>query len=304
MSVKHHNKQFLTYNSSFGDILPTTDLLVSTTALDLSSSLIYYWTGTEWIELDPVGGVGGGELDRDITPTITVGGIDKTMDFYIGDPLGMLWETLLSPYQPSSLSSLVISPSGSLEVGESITVVSAKLTWKDNSADVSPISAIISGQGFDVGVTLVSSPQTELATSVTFSYDIPTTETWIFTAKDPDGTNLSEVKSYVRWYNSIRHGNDAAETITASEIGAFTSTLRTGFAEVYHFPVGDKKYKWFCVASSEAQPTKFSDDDTKLTVPFEDPITVNVTNTSLLVVPYKCYRSTYQLGGAMNIKIA
>ena len=166
------------------------------------------------------------DLSADIIATITAGGISVGDTFTTADNLRTMFLALIAPYVKSILSNITINPVGPVEVGEIITVVSATVTWVDDSEDAVPYNAVITGPGF-AGVILTVSPQTVNATvSTTVQKITNTSQAWVFSGEDKDGNALTTKTRYIQWYYKWFFGGSSVEIVDDTTAQSVIDALR------------------------------------------------------------------------------
>ena len=89
--------------------------------------------------------------------------------------------------------------------------------------------------------------------------------------------------------------------LTAAQIQALTGSLQTASAATYAYGAASGTYKYICCPASFAALTTFKDLSTNLDVPFQASYSVSVTNSFGQTTNYNVYRTTNQLGAAINI---
>ena len=241
-------------------------------------------------------------LSDNIKATIPAGGISIGDEFNTSMTIRDLWLALVAPYVKAILSAITINPGGIIEVGTTITISSATLTWTNDSAGNVPINANIAGPGFGAVTLGVSGQIVTAAASTTIKKTSRSGETWTFSANSAQGGAIASRSRTVNWQHRQYYGNHSSAALTEVQLKTLTNLLKVGHSGTYSFPAGTTVYKWLCFVDSEAQPTEFKDAGTNLSVPFEDAIDVSITNSVGLALTLKCYRSTNQLNGAILIK--
>ena len=242
------------------------------------------------------------ELSANIKATLSAGGIVEGDEFDTSMTVRDLWLALVAPYVKASLIGISINPGGIIEVGTTITISSATLTWDNDSADDVPINANIAGPGFGAVTLGVSGQIVTAAASTTIKKTSRSGETWTFSANSAQGGAIASRSRTVNWQHRQYYGNHSSAALTEVQLKTLTNLLKVGHSGTYSFPAGTTVYKWLCFVDSEAQPTEFKDADTNLPSPFEAPIDVSITNSVGLALTLKCYRSSNQLNGAVLIK--
>lgn len=110
-----------------------------------------------------------------------------------------LIENMLFGYIASSLLSITISPGTTIEVGKTITIVSASLSYVKDSENKVPYNAVITGDGFN-GVVVLDGNSIPAAASTTVTKNTNTSASWVFTAEDKNGNALASKSDSIYWY--------------------------------------------------------------------------------------------------------
>jgi hypothetical protein len=105
------------------------------------------------------------------------------------------------------------------------------------------------------------------------------------------------------WWRGYYGESVNAGPLGESDIeGLRVGSLITSFAGTYSFLGGGYKYLCYPVALGKA--TSFIDVATQFNVPFEDAISVSVTNSFGVTANYWVHRSTNIMGGAISIAVS
>ncbi len=157
-------------------------------------SIVIQFSGVTPVIIDT-----GVDLSTDIVATIAAGGIEVGDSFDTSKTIRDLWNALIAPYVAPVLSDITISPGATVEVGTTITIVSATLTWVIDSETNPPINAVITGPGFGA-IALTTSGQVVAATaSTTVQKTTDTTQSWVFSATDKDSVVIPSKTRFVYW---------------------------------------------------------------------------------------------------------
>ncbi|CTQ45757.1 hypothetical protein [Roseibium aggregatum] len=114
----------------------------------------------------------------------------------------------------------------------------------------------------------------------------------------------STLAQALSWQWRIYHGNDPSPTIDEAGILALPSTSLSGSrAGTRAFSAAAGNHKWIAYPAAYGLATRFWDTATGFDVPFEAPLSVAVTNSFGAMTSYLAYRSTFQLGGAISIRV-
>ena len=164
-------------------------------------------------------------LYADLVATVAAGGVEVGDTFQMTlDTVRTLFNAILAPYVASELTSIAISPGATVEVGRTITIVSATLKWEVDSETNPPKNATITGPGFTTAVLSISPQIVPTIPSTTVQKLVNTSQAWTFAAQDKDGVALASRTGYVTWQyrwffggNSILIVDDAtAQTVIAA----------------------------------------------------------------------------------------
>lgn len=107
----------------------------------------------------------------------------------------------------------------------------------------------------------------------------------------------------ITWQWRGYYGESAVEPLTEAQIKALrVGALISGFAGTRAFLGGG--YKYICYPAVLGTATVFRDADTGFLVAMEAPYTISVTNAYGVATNYNVHRTTWQLGGAINIAVS
>ena len=145
------------------------------------------------------------------------------------------------------------------------------------------------------------------ATTGTFTHPLTvknlasTLNVFKFYLTDTKGTERSVTVQYT-WNHRIYFGESASASLGESGIKSLrVSNIYASFLGKYQTNKGG--YKYICVPADMGVPTRFRDVATGLLVPFNDPVSVQVTNQYGVSLQYNVFRTSNVLGGAVNIEI-
>ena len=151
-------------------------------------------------------------------------------------------------------------------------------------------------------VTGLANDGTEVVGNGVISRTTPGTETFRIIGTNTQAGNFQRDLS-IEWRWMRYHGTFAgAGPLTESQIKALgTASLQTDDAATYTYGAASGTYKYIACPVSFGTLTTFKDQSTNLDVPMEAPYTVSVTNAYGQTTNYNVYRTTNQLGAAINI---
>jgi hypothetical protein len=249
--------------------------------------------------------VGAGSSYSNAEPTPQdLGGISAGSTFSSAS-MQQMWTDLLYPYQYPAFTSFGMTGMPSqFEVGAGILAGDYVWTWAtSNPANVGINSISISGNGFSAVAGLPNSGST-LITMSAVNLMSAGTGAWTITGVNTKAGSFARTLS-VPWKWRAYWGNSANSSLTEAQVKALSgSALATTYAAVRSFPAAAGEYKYVAYPTSFGTATHFTDASTMLAVPFESPVVVSVTNAYGATTNYNVHRSTYQLGGAIDIIVA
>ena len=235
------------------------------------------------------------------TPT-TIGGIASGSTFN-NRTWQSMFDALLYPYQVPAFSSFAFTGQTTpLEVGATVSS-NRTFTWAtSNAVNINTNSISIE---YPVGTPL----------STGLANDGPETVTHASNQRTPPGTEPFRIKgtntqaanfqrdATVEWRWMRFSGNSAvAGPLSAVQIqGLSVQTLATDDAATYTFGAAAGTYKYIACPTSFGTLSNINDQSTNLDVPMEASYTVSVTNAFGQTTDYRVYRTTNQLGAAINI---
>lgn len=203
------------------DELPAEGVVNGLYILKGATPTFYIWDGV-WQSV-------GAERVK-LTATKTEGGI-VAGKAYDATPQEM-WQAFIAPYVAPILSSLAISPGSTVEVGTTITITSANLSWVNDSEGNPPQNVAISNSGFpDVELT---SGTSKLIASVANTTKVRTTagsEEWRCTATDKDGDALGYKYDRVYWYFRRFFGASALEVTDDASAQTLIASLQQSWLD-------------------------------------------------------------------------
>lgn len=235
------------------------------------------------------------------TPT-TIGGIAAGSTFS-AKSWQQMFDALLYPYQTPAFSSFAITGVTSpMEVGASIAA-SRTFTW--GTTNGSNINANSIKVQYPIGTDLatgLANDGTEVVANGIVTRTTPGTETFRIIGTNTQAAQFQRDLS-IEWRWMRYNGNlAAAGPLTEAQIKALsTASLQTDDAATYTFGAASGTYKYIACPVSFGTLTTFKDQSTNLDVPMEAPYTVSVTNANGQTTNYNVYRTTNQLGAAINI---
>jgi len=250
----------------------------------------------------------GGKLVADVNYTNLTPVPEKALGIDVGTtfnnvPISNVLDMLIYQYAYPIIA-LTAPTNRILEVGESVSGV-MPVTW-----------AIQNKQNVKAGgykmIYMPSSTEvfTESdinATSGTFTHPATvrntgsTVDVFKFYLTDTKNTERSFIVRYT-WNHRIYYGESVSPSLNEAAVKALrVSGLFGSFLGKWQTNAGG--YKYICVPADMGVPTRFRDVATGLLVPFNDPVSVQVTNQYGVNIQYNILRTVNILGGAVNIEI-
>lgn len=227
-----------------------------------------------------------------ITATVTVGGITSGTVTPAGTEMEQILRNILTPYQTSTLTSLVIqlTPTASVyEVGQQVVLGNAVYTHTNDSNGVAPKNIVVSGVGFSG--TYQSSPIP--SNGSTQQYSGASTLSWTIVSQNAqnNATNSLTFSRSAQW--RMFYGALSASTITIgslqqSKLNATQSTTWTNTSA--NQTAGNYTY----IAYSAAYPDLTSivlNGAAPVLGAFTKQSDVSYTNAYGITQTYKVYRS-------------
>jgi hypothetical protein len=166
----------------------------------------------------------------------------------------------------------------------------------------------------------MSNDYSEVITLPTITNSGPTAYTWKIL-----GTRINNVSIPLRNYSTVWRfrrfwGNSTSTIPTSGMVTTLAYSDLNGHLVTGTFPFSGAPgtYKYICYPSTAPSATLFKDQLTLLNMAMADPTdgfltptpnnnwyyyTLPVTNQYGITNTYKCFRSKYQLGGAININV-
>ena len=238
--------------------------------------------------------------------SVTIGGISAGSTF-TDQTMTEMWDALLYPYQSPLFDSFSISGQSSvLEVGGEIPV-SVTFIWStSNPSNI--VADSIDIEDVTLSSTLVSGTTNDGTEAVTMAGAISktsaTTHTFRISGENTESDTFSRDAVY-QWRWRFYWGNSPNPSLVEADIEALSdNSLYSSIARTYSFDAAASNYKYICYPSLYGTLSNFKDTSTNLDIPFESPDTVSVTNANGQTTNYYVYRSTNQLGGAVDIQVS
>lgn len=286
------------------DLIPMEDVSEQTTKKMTVSQLVSYI-------ISQIGGGGGGLIDLDSQGPIpiTLGGFTLgEAGVYTADEYG---NKLLRPYFAPAITSLTSAALiKTFEVGDALPNGTQAIAYtisnpgqiKSQPPNVGVPSTTIAGATFPVNPVLLSASSSfNIVIPSAFILILPGSRTISLQGtNDNDVTFSTTATIFWKWKsfigNSVSTSLDSAAIIALNDAG---TAITDAIAGTYAFEAGG--YKYICHEASLGTLTTFKDQATQLSVPFESPVTVAVTNAFGITTNYKVYRTTNSLGGAITV---
>jgi hypothetical protein len=243
---------------------------------------------------------GGGSLTSQITATVPyLPGIPLATNYPVGTTFQKVFEDLIAPYTVPAMSGLAIAlnPNDSyMEIGHTVSVVSASWSVTNDSEGNPPQSMYLTGDGFNMSVT-----GTSATGSGTTQMTTAGSKTWTLSAKDKNGNTITPASysrswRYKYWFgatNAANPTNDATATALAlalqqyqlltSKVATFTCTTdndTTGY------------YTWIAyLASYGALSNIIQNGSLPVLTAFTYIGSWNVTNAYGIIASYRFYKT-------------
>ena len=235
------------------------------------------------------------------TPS-TIGGIAAGSTFS-SKTWQQMFDSLLYPYQVPTFSSFAFTGGSTpLEVGVTIAA-NRTFTWSTtNAGNINTNSIRIQYPTGTDRATSLANDGTEVVTHASVQRTTPGTETFRILGVNSQATSFQ--RDYTIEWRWMRYaGNSAlAGPLSAAQIQALsTASLQTDDAATYTYGAAAGTYKYIACPTSFGTLATFKDQSTNLDVPMEAAYVVSVTNAQGQTTNYNVYRTTNQLGAAINI---
>jgi len=235
------------------------------------------------------------------TPT-TIGGIAAGSTFNT-KTWQQMFDSLLYPYQLPAFTAFSFTGfTTPLEVGATVAA-SRTFTWTaSNGGNINANSIKVQ---YPVGTDLatgLANDGTELVANGAVTLNAPGTAIFRVIGVNSQAANFQRDLT-VEWRWMRYSGNSAsAGPLDQTAVKALaTASLQTDDAATYIYGAAAGTYKYIACPTTFGTLTTFKDQSTNLDVPMEAPYVVSVTNTNGQTTNYNVYRSTNQLGAAINI---
>lgn len=239
-----------------------------------------------------------------------------------------VFDSIFYTYQNSTFTSFYIQQLGVstpiYEVGRSISGSNYTFIWNTSyPANVKPNSIIIKN---NIN-TIISTPTSgmsndynEVITLPTITNSAPGVYTWKISGTRTNNVGMPQVNYSTVWRFRRYWGNSTLATPTSGMVTTLAYSDLNGHLVNGTFPFSGAAgtYKHICYPSTAPAATLFKDQLTLLNMAMADPTdgytipTPNnnwyyqllpITNQYGITNTYKCFRSKYQLGGAININV-
>lgn len=260
-------------------------------------------TNNDWKEFESGSGGEGEEYTTTTPTTATVGGIEKGSTFPNGISFADFADLLLNPYQAPSFSSLGITGAKSTyEVGEALPADSSFTFAFTNGNNVQADSLRIDDMT-DNTILVSNAPITSpcATTHAEIKKTDASSHKFKATATNSKGSTFTKEMT-VSWQWAIYSGTSANDTLDdAGVAGLANKKLGTAIAGTYALAAGG--YKYVAVPAAFGAPKKWIDTDTGFGVAMDPAVQVIVTNAHGQKCQYNVYRSHFELGGALNLKV-
>jgi hypothetical protein len=148
-----------------------------------------------------------GVLSEQIITTISDGGISSGVTLPQGMTFTEYVKAAHAPYTPPSFTAFAINGniSGTLEVGQVLTITNATFTQTNDSAGNPPSDKQIIGTGFESATLVTTSPHNADAVTKTVTRLLAGNESWSIIGKDANNVNISRLATRT-WYFRFKFG--------------------------------------------------------------------------------------------------
>ena len=236
---------------------------------------------------------------------VAIGGISAGTTF-TSESVTEIFNALFYPYQVPTFNTFSISgQTAILEVGTT-TNANPSFIWSlTHSENITPNTInIVDTTSSEVLVSNHSVIYPANVTHIGITKSTASSETYTITGTNSHSTIFSRTFS-ITWLWSKYYGESTSTVLTENGVeGLRMGGLSAGYAGTYSYLALPAGYKWLCYPSSLGTATVFKDVSTNLTVPFETPYILSITNSHGIITNYNCHRSTNALGGAISIVVS
>jgi len=233
-----------------------------------------------------------------------------------------LFQNIYAPYVLPAFTSFGITQTTPIEVGTTITGLKS-FNWIISTASnlqANSISIIDVTNGNTVLQSGVSNTSPQNVNIGSVQKIVSSSNQWRATAINTKSNVLTSALATVNWWWRLYYGQNANPTITEAEIEALTGVLRA--TEVGDFVFPALNYKYFCFPDTTpfTDVGGFKDVATNLDVIMADNTDDafysnqqlnslwyglrSVTNSQGITVNYRVYRTRFQLGSAITIRVS
>jgi len=234
----------------------------------------------------------------------------------------LLFQNIYAPYVLPAFTSFGITEITPIEVGTTITGLKS-FSWVVSTASnlqANSFSVIDVTNGNTVLQSGISNTSPQNVNIGSVQKIVSSSNQWRATAINTQTNVLTSGLATVNWYWKLYYGVNANPTINEAQIEALTGVLRANQIGDFVFPI--LNYKYFCFPDTApfSNVNGFKDVTTNLDVIMADisddafysnqqpnglsyGIT-SVTNAQLITVDYRVYRTRFQLGGAITIRVS
>jgi hypothetical protein len=217
-----------------------------------------------------------------------------------GEAIAALQSSVSALVNPVSISTFTISPTGPLEVGDTLTQV--QFNWNiSNFAGAK--SAKIRDTSSNSDVYTVSQASGNYAkTGLNIKKNSPGTQSYQLRCIDGNDKEVNSSTRTINWYYPVFYGSSSkASGLTENEIKAMTKELKANASGTYSFGAVNNSYKWLYVPES-FNPTSFKSGG--FDVPMQSSVTISITNEFGVSINLKGYRVTVQTSGSLDLIVS
>jgi hypothetical protein len=280
---------------------------------------------TEPLQNYVTGGGGGGSsvYAGDSPTTVIVENIPIGTDI-TGYTYDDLFQNIYSPYVNPTFTLFGITQTTPIEVGTTISGAKS-FSWAfttPSNLQANSVSVIDVTDGNTVLQSGISNTSPQSVNIGSVQKIVSSFNEWKATAIDTKSNVITSTFATVRWYWKLYYGVSANTILNQTQIKALTGVLKANQIGDYTFAI--LNYKYICYPdttpfSSPTTATGFKDTATNLVVSMADATDdafysnvengwsygiVSVTNAQSITQDYRVYRTKYELGAEITIRVS
>lgn len=234
--------------------------------------------------------------------TVAIGGLPIGFTAPSGISVDKLIDQMLHPYQSPAFTSFSINGLKTYEVGDTFPENPTFTFTLSNQNNVKPNTLKI--EDITNSTVLISNGELLSPCSTESSEIQKTTESsHVFRISAVNSKDVVFSKDVtINWRFAIYYGTSSNSSLDSVGVnGLQNKILGTNATGTYAF--GEGGYKYLAIPSLFAEPKSFINADNGFSIAINPPDTALITNTFGQEIEYKIYRSTFELGGAIKMKV-